>query len=271
MTGLHERFCMFAESYYLKIMARKQIAAGNWKMNTTIREGEALALEIASQNRASSTLVILAVPYTHITSIQKKIKAKDKIYIAAQNCHHKESGAFTGEISPVVLKDMKVPYVVLGHSERREYNGDTNELIALKLKAALEAGLKVIFCCGEPLGIRKAQTHVAFVNTQLKESLYKTVDAASMKNIIVAYEPIWAIGTGETASPEQAQEMHAAIRASLQRTYGKKIADNTSILYGGSVKGSNAKEIFAKPDVDGGLVGGASLNAGEFVQIINAF
>ncbi len=252
-------------------MARKNIAAGNWKMNTTIREGEELVKNLVSRERDANTVVILAVPYTHISSIQKKIKSKDKIAIAAQNCHHKTSGAFTGEISPMVLKDMKVPYVVIGHSERREYNGETNELLALKLRAALDAGLKVIFCCGEPLGIRKANTHISFVNNQLKESLNTTVTAADMKNIIIAYEPIWAIGTGETASPEEAQDMHAAIRASLLRTFGKRVADNTSILYGGSVKGSNAKEIFAKPDVDGGLVGGASLNAEEFAQIINGF
>jgi triosephosphate isomerase (TIM) len=252
-------------------MPRKNIVAGNWKMNTTLSEGIELAANIVNGQRSANVQVILAVPYTHLTTLKKKVPAKSKILIAAQNCHHKTNGAFTGEISPTMLTDLKIPYVVIGHSERREYNSETNDILASKLKAALEQGLKVIFCCGEPLGIRKAGTHIAFVQSQLKESLTNIAKDIDMKNIVIAYEPIWAIGTGETASPEQAQDMHAAIRSFLNKTYGKKIADNTSILYGGSVKGSNAKEIFAKPDVDGGLVGGASLNADEFLQIINGF
>ncbi|MEY3422653.1 MAG: hypothetical protein RIR48_2978 [Bacteroidota bacterium] len=251
-------------------MARKNIAAGNWKMNTTISQGIELSQTIAAAERDKNTQVILAVPFTHIFPLQKKIKASSKIQLAAQNCHHKTSGAYTGEISPTMLADMKVPYVVLGHSERREYNHEDNAQLAAKLRAALDTGLKVIFCCGEALEIRKAGKHVGHVKTQLIESLFQ-LDAKEMKNIIIAYEPIWAIGTGETASPAQAQEMHAAIRNMLQKKYGKRTADNTSILYGGSVNGGNAKELFSQPDVDGGLVGGASLKGQEFVQIINAF
>lgn len=251
-------------------MPRKKIAAGNWKMNTSVEEGITLVQSIASAERSKDTVTILGVPFTHIFPLQKKIKASSKIILAAQNCHHKTSGAFTGEISPSMLAAMKVPYVILGHSERREYNHEDNSLLASKLRAALDAGLKVIFCCGEALDIRKSNTHIQHVKTQLTESLFQ-LTAQEMKNIVIAYEPIWAIGTGETASPAQAQEMHAAIRAMLQKKYGKRVAENTSILYGGSVKGNNAKEIFGQPDVDGGLVGGASLNASEFVQIINAF
>jgi triosephosphate isomerase (TIM) len=252
-------------------MSRKRIVAGNWKMNTTIKEAQSLVHSLTELDRNKDVTVIIALPFTHIIPVQKILKAKDKIIISAQNCHHKSTGAYTGEISPTMLKDLKVPYVILGHSERREFNFETNELLAQKLRAALDAELKIIFCCGEPLGIRKANTHLGFVDNQLKESLFNTVSGLEMKNVIIAYEPIWAIGTGETASPDQAQEMHLSIRKSLNRVYGKRIADNTSILYGGSVKGSNANETFSKPDVDGGLVGGASLNAVEFGQIINAF
>ncbi|MFN8337385.1 MAG: triose-phosphate isomerase [Saprospiraceae bacterium] len=251
-------------------MARKNIVAGNWKMNTTIEEGIALAQAVATAERDKNVITILGVPFTHLYPISKKLKASSKVLLSAQNCHHKNSGAYTGEISPTTLSAAKIPYVILGHSERREYNHESNELLGLKLRAALDAGLKVIFCCGEALDIRKAGSHIQHVKNQLTESLFQ-LDANEMKNIVIAYEPIWAIGTGETATPEQAQEMHAAIRSMLQKQYGKRVADSTSILYGGSVKGSNAKELFANPDVDGGLVGGASLNATEFVQIINAF
>lgn len=251
-------------------MSRKNIAAGNWKMNTTIEEGIDLAQLIAGAERSKEVITILGVPFTHIYPLQKKIKVSSKVLLAAQNCHHKTSGAYTGEISPTMLAAMKVPYVIIGHSERREYNHEDNALLAAKLRAALDAGLKVIFCCGEALDIRKAGSHVSHVKNQLVESLFQ-LDAKEMKNIVIAYEPIWAIGTGETASPAQAQEMHAAIRAMLVQKYGKRVAESTSILYGGSVKGNNAKELFSQADVDGGLVGGASLNGTEFVQIINSF
>lgn len=251
-------------------MARRNIAAGNWKMNTTIEEGIDLAQHVAGAERSKEVITILGVPFTHIYPLKKKIKASSKVLLAAQNCHHKTSGAYTGEISPAMLAAMKVPYVIIGHSERREYNHEDNVLLASKLRAALDAGLKVIFCCGEALDIRKAGNHITHVKNQLVESLFQ-LDAKEMKNIVIAYEPIWAIGTGETASPAQAQEMHAAIRTMLVQKYGKRVADSTSILYGGSVKGNNAKELFSQPDVDGGLVGGASLNGAEFVQIINSF
>jgi triosephosphate isomerase len=259
---------------FLKIslnnMSRKNIAAGNWKMNTNINDGIALAQFIADAERDSNTVTILAVPFTHILAVQKKIKTRSKVLLAAQNCHHKTSGAYTGEISAQMLADMKVPYVIIGHSERREYNHEDNALLALKMQAAMDAELKIIFCCGEGLETRKAGSHIAYVNKQLEESLFG-FDAKVMKQIVIAYEPIWAIGTGETASPEQAQEMHASIRAMLVKKYGKRVAESTSILYGGSVKANNAKEIFSQVDVDGGLVGGASLNGAEFVQIINSF
>ncbi|MBC7884909.1 MAG: triose-phosphate isomerase [Saprospiraceae bacterium] len=251
-------------------MSRKKIAAGNWKMNTQINEGIALAKYIADAERDKGVITILAVPFTHIYAIQKKIKSSSKVLLAAQNCHHKTSGAFTGEISPVMLAGMKVPYVILGHSERREYNYEDNALLALKLRAALNSGLKVIFCCGESLNIRKAGNHLHHVQLQLQESLFQ-IEVREMKHITIAYEPIWAIGTGETASPAQAQEMHEAIRAMLKQKYGKGVAEKTSILYGGSVKGNNAKSIFSQQDVDGGLVGGASLSGEEFVSIINSF
>ncbi len=251
-------------------MSRKQIAAGNWKMNTNIEEGIVLGQHIANAERDANVLTILAVPFTHIYPLQKAITSESKLLLAAQTCHHKNSGAYTGEISPTMLAAMKVPYVILGHSERREYNHEDNALLALKLRASLDAGLKVIFCCGEGLDIRKAGTHISHVRVQLEESLFQ-LDAKEMEDIVIAYEPIWAIGTGETASPAQAQEMHAAIRAMLQEKYGKTVSDSTSILYGGSVKGNNAKELFGQTDVDGGLVGGASLNGDEFVTIINSF
>lgn len=251
-------------------MARKLIAAGNWKMNTTIDEGITLAQRVSSADRNKNVLTILAVPFTHLFPVMKKVKISSGVKLAAQNCHHKTSGAFTGEISPVMLAGMKIPYVVIGHSERREYNHEDNALLALKVRAALDAGLKVIFCCGEALDIRKSRGHVAHVKNQLTDSLFM-LSASEMKNIVIAYEPIWAIGTGETATPAQAQEMHLAIREMLRKKYGNRVADNTSILYGGSVKGSNAAELFGQPDVDGGLVGGASLSADEFVTIINSF
>lgn len=252
-------------------MPRKNIVAGNWKMNTTLSEGIILAEKIKSIDRSANVVTIIAPPATHIATLGKKIKSKDKIFISAQNCHHKDSGAYTGEISAAMLVDMKVPYVIIGHSERREYNGETNEMLADKLKTALKNGLKVIFCCGESLDIRKSGNHLEYVVEQLKMSVYTAVNANEMKSIVIAYEPIWAIGTGETASPAQAQEMHAAIRHSLQKAFGKRVADNTSILYGGSVKGSNARELFSNVDVDGALVGGASLDADDFGKIINSF
>ena len=251
-------------------MARKKIVAGNWKMHTDIDEGIALAIQVSASKRPEDVQVVLGVPFTHIAPIKKKITKKSKIKIAAQNCHHLAKGAYTGEISAPMLASLGVPYVILGHSERREHFGETNAWLALKIDAALAHGLDVIFCCGEPLDIRRTNNHIIYVKNQLEESLFH-LTAQQMKHIVIAYEPIWAIGTGETASATQAQEMHSAIRSMLSKKYGKRVSENTSILYGGSVKGSNAKELFANQDVDGGLVGGASLNAQEFNVIINAF
>ena len=249
-------------------MARKNVAAGNWKMNTTISQGIELAQTLASAERDKNTLVILAVPFTHIFPLQKKIKASSKIQLAAQNCHHKTSGAYTGEISPAMLADMKVPYVVLGHSERREYNHEDNALLAAKLRAALDAGLKVIFCCGEALEIRKAGKHVGHVKTQLIESLFQ-LDAQEMKSIIIAYEPIWAIGTGRSATPEIAQAIHQFCRQVLTNILTEEIAQSIVIQYGGSVKPSNAEALLAQSDIDGLLIGGASLSLESFLQIVN--
>ena len=251
-------------------MARQKIAAGNWKMNTTPQEGEILAEKVANAERDLKTLVILAVPFTHLYQIEKTIQNAGNVKLAAQNCHHKASGAYTGEISPQMLTAIGVEYVIIGHSERRAYNGEGNELLALKTKAALDAGLKVIFCCGEELEIRKSGNHISHVERQLEEALF-AFSADALKEVIIAYEPVWAIGTGETATPEQAQEMHFAIREKIAERFGRDIANSIPVLYGGSVKASNAKEIFAKPDVDGGLVGGASLDVNEFVSIINSF
>lgn len=249
-------------------MARKNIAAGNWKMNTTVSEGLGLYKALSNMTIPQDVTVIVGVPFLHLSSM---VQAKDpSIKIAAQNCHFENSGAFTGEISPSMLADLGVDYVILGHSERREYFHEDNTMLSKKLNAALANGIQVIFCCGEPLEIRKAGTQNEYVSKQLKEGLMH-LENNQLKNVVIAYEPIWAIGTGETASPEQAQEMHAHIRNLLAERYGNEDAQNMSILYGGSVKPENAKEIFGQEDVDGGLVGGASLKTDMFAEIIHSF
>lgn len=249
-------------------MARQKIAAGNWKMNTTVSEGTRLYNAIADQTIPEDVVVIIGAPFIHLGTLLAQNNAVVKV--AAQNCHFQNSGAYTGEVSPSMLVDLGIEYVILGHSERREYFNESNEILAQKLDAALENGLKVIFCCGEPLEIRKANTQNEYVSKQLQEGLFH-LESDQLENIIIAYEPIWAIGTGETATPDQAQEMHAHIRSVLQQKYGDEEAQNMSILYGGSVKPANAKEIFGQEDVDGGLVGGASLNPDGFGEIINSF
>jgi triosephosphate isomerase len=249
-------------------MARKNIAAGNWKMNTTVNEGLDLYKSLSEHDVPSDVTVIVGAPFIHLSSLVAN--KHDNIKIAAQNCHFENSGAYTGEISPSMLADLGVDYVILGHSERREYFNEGNDLLAKKLNAALSNNLPVIFCCGEPLEIRKAGTQNAYVAKQLEEGLFH-LDASQLKDIVIAYEPIWAIGTGETASPEQAQDMHAFIRSILDQKYGSDAAQDMSILYGGSVKPANAKEIFGQEDVDGGLVGGASLKADMFKNIIDSF
>ncbi len=250
---------------------RKKIVAGNWKMNLGLAEGADLINDILADlpDLDANQQVVLAPPYLHLTRAVSQIQGAGGVYVAAQNCHHEDSGAFTGEVSAPMLKSAEVTHVILGHSERREYNGETDELLAKKTDAALEAGLKVIFCCGEPLGIRDAEGQNEYVGAQIKAGLFH-LPAEKMDEIAIAYEPIWAIGTGRTASAQQAQDMHAHIRSVLAEKWGAAVAGATPILYGGSCKPSNAAELFAGPDVDGGLIGGASLKAEDFLGIIRA-
>lgn len=249
---------------------RQQIASGNWKMNNTLDESVNLVNELIDKGCPEDVVTIFGVPAPYLYEINKLIAGHANFYVAAQNCHQKLSGAYTGEVSVGMLKSIGVKYVILGHSERREYFHEDDALLLAKAKTVLDNGLLPIFCCGEPLEIRKSGNHVDYVASQLNNSIL-TLTAEEMSKVIIAYEPIWAIGTGETASPDQAQEMHLAIRNLIAKTFDTDLANNISILYGGSVKASNAVEIFAKSDVDGGLVGGASLSAAEFTQIIHAF
>jgi triosephosphate isomerase (TIM) len=249
---------------------RKKIAAGNWKMYKNFEEAIDLATAFANSEIPDDVTVILGVPFVYLKSVAVITAANKNIFISAQNSHDKKEGAYTGEISPMMLKSMEIPYVILGHSERREYFNESPELLKLKVRSALDNNLKVIFCVGEPLKIRKAGNHEKYVKDQLKISISE-LSNDDMKNLVIAYEPIWAIGTGETATPQQAQEMHKMIRSYLNEAFGQSVAKETSILYGGSVKPSNAKEIFSQMDVDGGLVGGASLDFDSFYEIINAF
>jgi triosephosphate isomerase len=248
---------------------RKQIAAANWKMNLTYNEAENLIEKLLATgiNMSENQEVILAVPAPYLKLAKDKIEGSTNIFVAAQNIYSKESGAFTGETSVLMLKSLDISHVIIGHSERREYFNESNQFLADKVNICLQHNIAPIFCCGESLDTREANTQNDFVSRQLQESLFHLSDE-QIKNIVIAYEPIWAIGTGKTASSEQAQEMHAHIRSQLSDKYGSEIAENISILYGGSVKGSNAKEIFGKKDVDGGLVGGASLKADEFAEVI---
>ncbi len=249
---------------------RQLIAAGNWKMNLTYQEGLALAEAIHNAQRAEDILVILGTPAIHLAGVSEILKDSKQVKVAAQNCHKEEKGAYTGNISVGMIRSTGADYVILGHSERREYHGETDALIAEKIKLVLSYGLKPIYCCGEKLPVREAGKHIDLVAQQVTEGLFH-LSAEDFQKVIIAYEPVWAIGTGVTASPEQAQDMHRCIRTLIADKYGAAIADSTSILYGGSVKPKNAKELFAQPDVDGGLVGGASLKADSFVAIINSF
>jgi len=252
---------------------RQKIVAGNWKMNKTLEEGQKLTSEIvhmAKKEVVDNVQAIIASPYIHLATLAGLVKNSEKVSLAAQNVSQHTSGAYTGEISCDMLKSVGVKYVILGHSERREYNHEDNALLKAKVDTVLAADLLPIFCCGESLDIREAGNHFDFVCNQLTESLFHLTDEA-FKKVVIAYEPIWAIGTGVTASSEQAQEMHAAIRTHLAKQYGEKIAQGTSILYGGSCKPSNAKELFACQDVDGGLIGGASLQSRDFVDIVKSF
>jgi triosephosphate isomerase len=248
---------------------RKQIAAANWKMNKTLAEGSTLLNEILSAdfNLNENQEVLFAIPFPYLINTASLIEGKENMFIAAQNCHHKTSGAFTGEVSVSMLSSIGIKYCLVGHSERREYFAESNQMLAEKVNLCLAENIKPVFCCGESLSIRDSGNQNEYVGNQLNESIFHLTEA-QISNVIIAYEPIWAIGTGRTASAEQAQEMHAHLRSVLAEKYGQEIANNISILYGGSVKGSNAGEIFSMPDVDGGLVGGASLVAEEFVKVI---
>lgn len=251
---------------------RQKIVAGNWKCNTTVQEGIELAKAVNAlvvNEGAKDVTVVLGTPFTHITKVVETVDAI-RVGVAAQNCAAEAKGAFTGEVSAEMVKSTGANYVILGHSERREYYGETSEILNKKVALALKNGLTPIFCCGEALSIRQAETHNEYVKQQLEETVF-TLSADDFKKIVIAYEPIWAIGTGVTASSEQAQDMHANIRAAITTKFGAAIAEETSILYGGSCNAKNAKELFANKDVDGGLIGGASLKAEDFIQIINGF
>jgi triosephosphate isomerase len=246
---------------------RKKIVAGNWKMNNDSEQTEALLAELLAKKPENTIAKIVVAPT--FVNLQAAVKqtAGTSIIVAAQNMHQAESGAYTGEISVNMLKSIKVNTVILGHSERRAYFGETNALLAQKVTTALKHNLTIIFCFGEELADRQSGTHFNVVESQLKEGLFH-ISEADWASVVLAYEPVWAIGTGETASPEQAQDMHAFIRNLISTNIGSTIAEETSILYGGSVKPDNAREIFSKPDVDGGLIGGAALKADDFLAIV---
>lgn len=249
---------------------RQQIVAGNWKMNKTFEEGYALAKTIVEHLQPSEVIVILATPFIHLNNIVNIIKDVSNLKLAAQNCHQAESGAYTGEISAGMLQSVGVEYVIIGHSERREYFNESDEVLAEKINIVLNKDLIPIFCCGEKLDVREADQYLELVENQLKNGLFH-LSSAQFEKVVIAYEPVWAIGTGKTASPEQAQEMHLYIRNLIAKQYGEELAQATTILYGGSVNPANAKELFRQTDVDGGLVGGASLKAEDFVTIVNSF
>ncbi|TYB79462.1 triose-phosphate isomerase [Bizionia myxarmorum] len=248
---------------------RKKIVAGNWKMNKDLVETKTLITELKNAKKTSNAEVMIAPSFTNLWTAFESLKEYG-VEVIAQNMHFAENGAYTGEVSASMLNSIGINTVILGHSERRAYFNETDDLLAKKVNTALKNDMCVIFCFGEELDERKRENQENVVGNQIKNGLFH-LDAAAFKHIVLAYEPVWAIGTGETASPEQAQEMHAFIRKTLADKYGQEMADSVSILYGGSVKPSNAQEIFSKPDVDGGLIGGAALNAADFMAIVNAF
>ena len=249
---------------------RKHIVAGNWKMNTTVPEGVELAKAVVAKSAEvpSDVKLIIAPPFTHLAPVAEVVKGT-AVGLSAQNCADKTKGAYTGEVSVDMLKSVSCEYTILGHSERRQYYGETDAKLVEKIHLALAAGLSPIFCIGENLDEREAGKHFDVVTDQIKNVLY-TLTPEEMANVIVAYEPVWAIGTGKTATAEQAQEIHACCRKVLAEKFGA-LAEEITILYGGSCKPSNAKELFAKPDVDGGLIGGAALKVADFKGIIDAF
>ncbi len=248
---------------------RKNIVAGNWKMNTLPSEGVTLAQEIVKNFKDNAVELIIAPPFTHLSEVSKVLSGS-AVKLSSQNIAKELKGAYTGEVSGEMLKDISVTHCIIGHSERRTYYGETDEIIAEKIQTALGLGLTPIFCIGENLEERKAEKHFEVVEKQLQIAL-ENVKSDDITSIIVAYEPVWAIGTGLTATPEQAQEIHAHIRAFLKQKYGEDKAENISILYGGSCKPDNAKMLFAQKDIDGGLIGGAALKSDDFLKIAASF
>lgn len=249
---------------------RKKIVAGNWKMNTTLQEGVGLAKDVneALKHAEVECDVVICVPFTHLAPVNEVIDSK--LGLGAENCADHKSGAYTGDVSASMVASTGATYVILGHSERRQYYGETAETLKEKVALALDNNLTPIFCIGEVLEQRENGSYLDVVKSQIEDALFG-LSAAEFSKLVLAYEPVWAIGTGKTATDDQAQEMHAHIRSVIAGKYGKEIADNTSILYGGSCKPSNARALFAKPDVDGGLIGGASLDAESFMGIVTAF
>jgi triosephosphate isomerase (TIM) len=252
---------------------RKKIVAGNWKMNKTFEEAQALVSEVVNMVKDevnNEAQMVLCPPFPYLPAVSKAVAGNANIHVGAQNCHQNESGAYTGEVSAAMLQSVGVEYVILGHSERRQYFYEDNQLLEAKVKAALQQGLTPIFCIGESLEQRDQELTFSVLETQLKEGLFH-LSNEDYARVVIAYEPIWAIGTGKTASSQQAQEVHAFIREQIARSYDAAAAQNTTILYGGSCNPGNARELFACPDIDGGLIGGASLKSRDFVDIIKAF
>ena len=251
-----------------KLIMRTKIVAGNWKMNKNLEETESLLTELAAKRPDTDAEIIVSPTFVNLATAVRHLESSI-IQVAAQNMHFATNGAFTGEISADMLKNIGVETVILGHSERRSHFGETDAILKQKVDSAIANNMRIIFCFGEELEQRKSEEHFTVVEEQLKNALFH-LEAKSWEQIVLAYEPVWAIGTGETASPEQAQEMHAFIRKTIAGSFGDAVANAVSILYGGSVKPANASDIFSKPDVDGGLIGGASLKADDFVEIIKA-
>ncbi len=249
---------------------RRKIVAGNWKMNKTLIQGLQLADEILSASTSAEVLKIIAPPFTHLSAIAEKIKSRTDFAVAAQDCHHLQNGAYTGEVSAEMVASTGANYVIIGHSERRLYANETNDILIQKLNRALSARLIPIFCIGESIDERNAKTHLEAIRAQLKDGLFH-LSSPDFGKTIIAYEPVWAIGTGVTATSYQAQGVHDFIRTEINKKYGKEISDNISILYGGSCNAQNAKELFACADIDGGLIGGASLKSADFSAITNSF
>jgi triosephosphate isomerase (TIM) len=256
---------------------RKKIVAGNWKMNLTLEQGQMLASEVAGFVKSNplsklngSPEVVMFTPFIHLAGVAESVMGIAGLAAGAQNCHTQEKGAYTGEISASMIRSTGATHVLAGHSERRQYFGETNEMLAEKVKIAMQNDLTPVYCCGEVLDERNSGRHFDVVKEQVEKGLFWLSETEFAK-VVIAYEPVWAIGTGVTASPEQAQEMHAFIRGLIREKYNDQVAENATILYGGSCNAQNAKELFANKDVDGGLIGGASLKAADFCTIIQSF